>query len=225
MTDEAETTAPTGESPQRKSRDFFVVAVLLALVAVAAAAFAAGWALGRNGDDEPDTFAHELEAWAECLAVEGAMVPAVGARDDGSFTLEFSAGFFDEFGIEDFVLAADECRGVLPLEEVVAMLGVGEVMVQPERFLDRDLLEEWPGLFGERGWERGWERHDLDDEPRGLVDLLERLRENDRDLARLFDEVPPEQLERLCAALARDELPIENEDALRLLTRVCRIER
>ncbi len=220
MNDEAESVQAPEDTGRGRSRDFFVIAVLLALVAVAAAAFAAGWALGRNGDEDAATFAHELEAWAECLGEAGAVVPEVTARDDGGFTAEFAADFFDAFSWDDIFRAADECHGVLPLDEVVWLLGVPPEFLVREPFFEPDRRGEWWDLFDE--WLPDEDRR----ESRRLAEFLERLRDGDVDIGALIDEMPPGQVRQLCARIAEgEELPFDDGELLRVLSRICGLDR
>ncbi len=203
MAEDTDTAAPT-ENEERPRRwltsDRYFLFVILALVAVAAAAFGAGLAVGGNNGEEEvrDTFAHRLEAWADCLAEDGAAVPGVDARADGGFTVDVEAGFFDEFEVGTFLRAAIACREILPLEGLVEILGVPGQLFEPERrpfepepgFPPPDLLEEL---------ERG-----------GIEPLLE-----------LLGELPPGQLERICRGIFESDGPGVDEGLLRRLGRLC----
>ncbi len=175
---------------------------MVALAAVAAVAFAAGVAVGGNQDDEPDTFARELETWADCLVDADATVPGVEADDDGGFTLEFEAGFFDDFEFERFVRAATECDEILPLEVLFELFGVpGDLLVPDRSPLDAEERFPPPDLREER-------------QRRGAAPLEE-----------LLDELAPGRVRQLCRRLAEsDRPPLEDERLLRQLHRVCDLD-
>jgi hypothetical protein len=204
--------------------------VMLGVLAVAAAAFGAGWALGRDGPDEADAFAHDLEAWGVCLADAGATVPDVRARDDGGLTLEFGPGFFEAFEFDRFVFAAAECREIVGLEELVGLLGLpreplgGEGLFELNRIRElEELLERFRG---------GIDDFDLFDADPGrddapLSDLLEQLqRRAEGPLLEFLGDLPPGQLERLCRGIFGTDRPAtEDEDIVRRLARICRVDR
>ncbi len=212
-------TPPDAAAVSRRSGDFLVIMVLIALVAVAAASFAAGWALGRDDAEPDDTFAHELATFTECLAEEGATVPEVTPDRDGGFTVEFAAGFFEDFEPASLLGAAGECASLLPIGEVLDVLG-----------LDVDLLDlagllELEGLLPlEELMEGRFDRFDRAPEfflDERLRDLLEELAAGDLRPGELLDRLPPGQLRRLCAladdieSLGDDGIPLE------LLERAC----
>ncbi len=202
MAEDTDTAAPP-EDEERPRRglpsDRYFLFVMLALVAVAAAAFGAGLAVGGNGEEEArETFAHHLEAWADCLSEEGAAVPNVDARADGGFTVDVQAGFFDEFEFRPFLRAAVACREVLPLEGLVEILGIPGQLFEPER--------------------RGFEPEERFPPP----DLLEELERGAIEpLLELLGDLPPGQLERLCRGIFESDRPGVDEGLLLRLERIC----
>lgn len=206
----------TEDESRRISSDRYFLYVIAGLVAVAAAAFAAGLAVGDDSDDEPDGFAHELEAWSECLAENGAVVPDFDADDDGGFTLEFEPGFFDGFEFDRFARATEACEDVLPLGELIEALGVPhELLLDLDRDFDqRDARER-----------KGRDVPQNDDEF-AVHEFIEELRGMDeRDLGELRDDLPPGRLRQICHSLTDIDVDVLEEGVLERVRFLCDFER
>ncbi len=179
-----------GTSPE--NRDWFVPAILVAIVLVLAVIIGVVVGIRATGRDD-DSVAAQLERWSSCLRSEGANVPLVESLRGGGFRVTVDGSLIDEgLDRESLGPALDSCKGEAPD-------GIRQIMSVLDTFPRLPFDELDFGAFGSNE-AHGLPFGTLDDAPRdfggdrrSIAEVCERIEQEAVDEANI-----PRWMQRAC---------------------------